>query len=169
LWEGAPLPGFHQPGKSLILMTFGLPFLIAGLAVVLHGLQRLHVAPPTSDAGLAVLVIAFGLPFIAIGGFLFFGPVQEALLAPRRLRYALTSRAAYIFRSTLSQKLEVYPITATTSLELEKGKGADSVWFHARLEKGPDGPSTAHVGFRNIADGERVFQLIRGIQESDTA
>jgi hypothetical protein len=130
---------------------------------------RLHVAPPTSDARLAVLVIAFGLPFIAIGGFLFFGPVQEALLAPRHLRYALTSRAAYIFRSTLSQKLEVYPITATTSLELEKGKGADSVWFHARLEKGPDGPSTAHVGFRNIADGERVFQLIRGIQESDTA
>jgi hypothetical protein len=169
LWEGAPLPGFHQLGKSLILMSFGLPLLLAGIGVVIFGLQRLHAALSTSDAGLAVFVTAFGLPFIAIGGFLFLGPVQEALITPRRLRYALTSRAAYIVRSTLTQTLEVYPITPTTPLELEKGNGADSVWFHARLENGSDGPTTAHVGFRNIADGERVFQLIRGIQGSDDA
>lgn len=168
LWEGAPLRGFHKPGKSLILMAFGLPFLLAGIGVVLYGLQRFNTAPSSSDAGLAVFVVASGLPFVVIGSFLFFGPIHEAMILPRRLRYALTSRAAYIFRSTLSQKLEVYPITPSTSLELEKGKGADSVWFHARLEKGPDGPATAHVGFCNIADGEKVFHLIRGIQESDT-
>jgi hypothetical protein len=169
LWEGAPQPGFHQPGKSLFLMAFGLPFLLAGIGVVAFGLQRLHAAPTASDAGLAVFAAAFGLPFAAIGAFLVLGPVHEALLAPRRLRYALTSRAAYIFRHTLSRKLEVYPITPTTSLELEKGKGADTVWFHTRLEQGPDGPATAHVGFRNIADGDRVFQLIRGIQGKDDA
>jgi hypothetical protein len=169
LWEGIPVPGFHQRGKSLALMAFGLPFLLAGLGVVVYGLQQTELAGSSSDVGLGIFATAFGLPFIAIGGFLFFGPVHEALIAPRRLRYALSTRAAYIRRATLSEKLEIYPITPTTPLELEKGKGADTVWFHARLESGPDGPSTAHVGFRNIADGDRVFHLIRGLQGKDDA
>ena len=169
LWEGAPLPGFHQPGKSLVLMVFGLPFLAAGIGVFGYGLHRFLTAQTTSEAGLAIFVTAFALPFKAIGGFLFFGPLHEALIAPHRMRYALTSRAAYICGTTLSRKLSVYPITPTTPLELEKGKGADSVWFHARPVSGVDGPATAHVGFRNIAEGERVFHLIRGLQESDDA
>ena len=169
LWEGAPLSGFHRPGAYLFLMSFGLLFLVIGIAVVVYGLLNFHAAPTASDTGLAVFVIAFGLPFGAIGAFLFFGPLYEAVLEPRRVRYALTSRAAYVFRSTMSRKLEVYPIPPTSWLQLEKGKRANTVWFHAWLENGPDGASMAHVGFRNIAEGERVFHLIRDLQEKDDA
>lgn len=167
LWQGAPEPGFEHPGKSLFLILFGLPFLIAGIGVLIYGLHRLTTA--TSDAGLAVLAIVFSLPFIGIGAFLGLGPIIEALTASKRVRYALSTRAAYVARSCLARKVEVYPLLPPTTLELQKGKRADSVWFHARQEPSADGGFvTVYSGFRNIVDGERVFRLIQSIHDGET-
>jgi len=169
LWQGAPEPGFEHPGKSLFLIAFGLPFLIGGVALFIFGLHRLTLATTSSDAGLALLVMAFSLPFGGAGAFLGLGPVIVACTASRRVRYALSTRAAYIMRSYLSRKLEVYPLLPATALELEKGKRADTVWFHARQEPSADsGFYTVYSGFRNITDGEQVFHLIRGIHEGET-
>lgn len=167
LWQGAPVPGFHQRGKSLFLMIFGLPFLVIGIAVFIFGVHRLSVAQTTSDAGLAVFFAAFGLPFGGVGGFLVFGPWIEARTAARHVRYALSTRAAYVARSAFGRKLSVYPILPATALELEKGRRADSLWFHARLERDSDGDiGTVRAGFENIADAEKVYQLIRALQET---
>ena len=61
--------------------------------------------------------------------------------------------------------LTVYPILPATALELEPGKRASTVWLHARLERDSDGDlGTTKAGFENIADGARVFHLIRELQ-----
>ena len=61
--------------------------------------------------------------------------------------------------------LEIYPILKSTSVGLQKGRRADTVWFHVRSEKDSDGDlSTTRIGFENIADGDKVLSLIRGIQ-----
>jgi hypothetical protein len=168
LWEGTPVPGFHQRGKALFLMIFGLPFLVIGIAAFFAGLHQLSQAADLSQAGLAVFLTAFSLPFAGIGGFLVFGPIFEARTDARHLRYALTNRAAYIWRAWPVEKVEVYPILPQTALELEKGKGADTVWLHARVERDSEGGlATVHIGFRNIAEGEKVFRLIREIQTGE--
>lgn len=164
LWEGAP--GFHQRGKRLVLMVFGLPFLIIGIAVFFLGLHRLTQAASISDAGLAVFFAAFGLPFLGLGGFLVFGPFVEARTATRYIRYALTTRAAYVLRTGPFRSLKVYPILPATALELEPGRLAGTVWLHARLERDSDGdPGTTKSGFENIAEAEKVFLMIRDLQD----
>ena len=169
LWEGAPLPGFHQRGKALVLMAFGAPFLVIGIAVFLSGVYRIALAQTPSDAGLAIFFAAFGIPFGALGAFLVFGPLLEARTASRTLRYALSSRAAYVARTAPFPSLKVYPIHPATALELVPGDRATTVWLHARLERDSDGElGTTRSGFENIADGEKVFHLIRDLQEKGT-
>jgi hypothetical protein len=166
LWEGSPVPGFHQRGKSIFMMVFALPFLVIGVAVFFTGLYRITQADGLSDVGLAIFFTAFGVPFGAIGAFFFFSPLVEARTAARHVRYALTDRAAYVARSTLGRRLSVYPILPTTALELERGDRATTVWLHARLERDSDGDlDTVKAGFENIADGEKVYHMIRELQD----
>ena len=44
LWEGAPVPGFHQRRLTFFLMLFGLPFLVIGVSLFL-------LQPPPLSAG----------------------------------------------------------------------------------------------------------------------
>ncbi|MBL9073209.1 hypothetical protein [Tabrizicola sp.] len=166
LWEGAPVPGLHQRSKAVFLMVFGLPFLALGVALFLFGLHRLTQAPTTSDAGLALFLTAFALPFGGLGAFLVFGPLIHARTAHRDIRYALTTRAAYVMRQGRFPSLKVYPILPYTALELEPGPRAGTVWLHARLERDSDGDlGTTKSGFENIAEAEKVFLMIRDLQD----
>lgn len=165
LWEGSPVPGLHQRGKAIFLMVFGSPFLIVGVSLFFHGLWQLTRAPTFADAGLALFVAAFGLPFGGIGAFLVFGPVIEARTASRDVRYVLTNRAAYVIRQGRFPSLKAYPILPSSALELEPGKRAATVWLHSRLERDSDGDlGTTKAGFENIAEAEKVFQMIRDLQ-----
>ena len=165
LWEGAPVPGLHQRGKAILLMVFGLPFLIIGVSLFFYGLYRLPKSETFADAGLSLFTTAFGLPFGGIGAFLVFGPLVEARTASRDVRYALTNRAAYVMRTGRFPSLKVYPIRPHTALELEPGKRASTVWLHSRLERDSDGDlGTTKAGFENIAEGEKVLNLIRDLQ-----
>jgi hypothetical protein len=165
LWEGTPVPGFHQRGKALFLMIFGLPFLVIGVAVFFSGLYRMTQAQDLSEAGLAIFFAAFGVPFGALGAFCTFGPIVEARTRARYVRYALTDRAAYVANTGPFPSLKVYPILPATALELEPGDRATTVWLHARLERDSDGDlGTTKSGFENIADGKHVYHLIRQLQ-----
>jgi hypothetical protein len=165
LWEGSPVPGFHQQGKAVFMMAFGLPSLVIGVAVFLSGLYRITLSDSLSDTGLAIFFAAFGVPFGAIGAFCFFGPWFEARTMSRHVRYALTGRAGYVARSGPFPSLKVYPILPYTAPELEPGPRASTVWLHAQLERDSDGDlETVKAGFENIAEGEKVFHLIRNLQ-----
>jgi hypothetical protein len=165
LWEGAPVPGFHQRGQAIFLMVFGLPFLGIGVSLFFYGLLQLTRAGTLSDAGLALFISAFSLPFSGMGAFLVFGPIIEARTAHRDIRYALTNRAAYVIRQGRFPSLKVYPILPTTALELEPGTRASTVWVHSRRERDSDGDlGTTKAGFENIAEADTVFALIRDLQ-----
>jgi hypothetical protein len=164
IWDGAPLPGIHGWGKIIGLALFGIPFLVIGTGILVTGLALL-VGPTWADFGLGVFIAAFSIPFAGIGAFLVFGQGIAAAQAHRRIRYALSTRCAYIGTTWLKPSLEIYPILKSTPVGLEKGRMADTVWFHVRNEKDSDGDlSTTRIGFDNIADGDKVLSLIRSIQ-----
>lgn len=165
LWEGAPAPGLHHPGKTAMLVAFGLPFLCIGTGLLFFGATHLPSAPTLDDAGLALFLTLFALPFGGIGAFMVFGPFMEARTNARFIRYMLTTRAAYVARTGRFPSLKVYPILPHTALELEPGKRAGTVWLHSRLERDSDGDlGTTKAGFENIAEAEKVFLMIRDLQ-----
>jgi hypothetical protein len=165
LWEGRPVHGLHQRRFTILLMLFGLPFLLIGVGVFFYGLWLSRNAAAVPDAGNALVTTTFGLPFAAFGAFLVFGPIIDARTASRDIRYALTTRAAYVQRTGRFPSLKVYPILPSTALELEPGKRASTVWVHARLERDSDGDlGTTKAGFENIAEGQMVFAMIRDLQ-----
>jgi hypothetical protein len=165
LWEGAPKPGVHGWGKIIGLALFGLPFLVVGIAVGVAGVRQIYMAQGWNDAGLGVFFIAFSFPFALIGTAMVFGQYYAAATAHRTIRYALSTRAAYIAKSGRKRSIESYPILRSTASGLEQGHNADSVWFHVQNERDSDGDrTTTRISFDNIADGVSVYRLIRGIQ-----
>ena len=164
LWEGAPRPGVHGWGRIIGMALFGLPFLVIGTGIMITGLGMM-IGPTWFDVGVGLFMAAFAIPFAGIGAFLVVGQGILAAQAHRRVRYALSTRCAYIGTSWVKPGLEIYPILKSTSVGLQKGRRADTVWFHVRSEKDSDGDlSTTRIGFENIADGDKVLSLIRGIQ-----
>lgn len=169
LWQGAPLPGVHGKARLIGLSLFGLPFLVVGGATCIAGLMMVIGAQGWADVGLSLFIAAFSLPFAGIGLALVFWQWVEAAQAHRKVRYALSNRAAYIARNGRTRSLESYPILRDTAVSLDKARGADTVWFHARIEKDSDGDrTTSRIGFENIADGDGVFRLIRSLQMDQT-
>ncbi|MDF2141000.1 hypothetical protein [Paenirhodobacter sp. CAU 1674] len=165
LWQGAPVPGFHAWPMAVFMTLFGIPFLAAGGGLSLGGLFFAFQAKSATDLGGTLLAAVFGLPFLAVGLFLVVGQWIIAAQAPRRVRYALSTRAAYIAKHYWGRDLAIYPILRSSGLELKTGRRAASVWFYSQRETDSDGDErTQRAGFENIADGEKVLRLIRELQ-----
>jgi hypothetical protein len=165
LWHGTPKPGVHGLAKIIGLAIFGLPFFGAGLGMLGAGLVMVFTDSSLGGIGMGLFMTAFSLPFTAIGGAMVLGQWYAAHQAHRKVRYALTNRAAYIAQSWWKRSLDAYPILRSTPVGLEKGRTADTVWFHVHSEKDSDGDrTTTRKAFDNIAHGETVFKLIRSIQ-----
>lgn len=165
LWEGSPVPGFHQRRLTFFMMLFGLPFLAVGVALFGYSLLLYPQAATIPEGGNALVTTAFSLPFAAFGAFLVLGPIIEARATARDIRYVLTTRAAYVIRRGRFPFVRVYPILPDTALELETGSRAGTVWMHSRRERDSDGDlGTTKAGFENIAEAEKVFRMIRDLQ-----
>jgi hypothetical protein len=165
LWEGAPKRGIHGIAKIIGLGIFGIPFLAAGLGMLATGLGMAIAGGNLGSVGLGLFLTIFALPFAGVGAALVFGQAYAAHQAHRRVRYAVSTRAAFIAENWWSRKIDCYPILRSSAIGLEKGRWADTVWFHVRAEKDSDGDlTTTRISFENIADGEKVFSLLRGIQ-----
>ena len=165
LWEGAPKPGVHGWPKIIGLALFGLPFLIVGIGVFVAGVRQMIVGGGWGDVGLGLFFTAFSIPFGGVGALMVIGQWWAAAEAHKRLRYAVSTRCAYIAKSYRTRSIESYPILKGTALGLEKDRGADTVWFHVRTEKDSDGDlTTSRISFDNIAEGDKVYALLRSIQ-----
>jgi hypothetical protein len=162
LWQGAPAPGLRITLPMVGLSLFGLPFLAAGLGTFGFGLVQLLGGRSLAEGGTGLFLIAFSAPFAGVGGLMVFGTWYKA--AHRRVRYALSTRRAYVATSWWKRRLESYPISPDTPLELERGP-TDSIWF--RTETRPNSDTTTRVGFENITEGERVYALLRRIQRGE--
>lgn len=165
LWEGTPKPGVHGWPKIIGLALFGLPFLIVGIGVFVAGIRQMIVGEGWGDVGLGLFFTAFSIPFGGVGALMVFGQWWAAAEAHKRLRYAVSTRCAYIAKSYRTRSIESYPILKGTALGLEKDRGADTVWFHVFSERDSDGDrTTTRISFDNIADGDQVYALLRSLQ-----
>jgi hypothetical protein len=169
LWEGAPKSGVRGWPKIIGLAVFGMPFLLVGLGVFGAGIDQAFRAEGWTGLGLGLFLLVFSLMFVGVGATMVFGQWYAAARAHRDIRYAVSTRCAYVAKSGWVRSLESYPILKSTALGLEKGRSADSVWFHVRSEKDSDGDlSTTRISFDHIADGDSVYRLLRGIQTGQT-
>lgn len=165
LWEGAPKPGVYGWPKIFGLALFGLPFLIVGIGVFAAGIRQIAQGGGWGDFGLGVFFTAFAIPFAGVGAVMVFGQWWAAAEAHKRLRYAVSTRCAYIAKTYRTRSIESYPILKGTALGLEKGRNADTVWFHVLSERDSDGDrTTTRISFDNIADGDRVYSVLRSLQ-----
>ncbi|MBA3910018.1 MAG: hypothetical protein C0524_09030 [Rhodobacter sp.] len=165
VWEGAPKPGVHGLAKIIGLAVFGLPFLGAGIGMLVAGLRQIAIGASWADIGLGLFLSVFALPFAGAGALMVVGQWWAAHEAHGKIRYALSTRAAYIAKSYWARSIETYPILPSTATGLEKGRTADTVWFHVRSEKDSDGDrTTIRIAFDNIADGLSVYRMIRSIR-----
>ncbi|MEE4347826.1 MAG: hypothetical protein V2I53_13600, partial [Paracoccaceae bacterium] len=114
--------------------------------------------------GLALFLILFSLPFAAAGIFLVAVPSLKARYAPRYVRYALSTQRAYIAESWWSRQMKTYPILPRARVDLLHD-GLDTVVLHYGAERDSDGdPVTVTARFEQLADGQRLYHLIRQIQ-----
>lgn len=165
LWEGAPKPGVHGWPKIIGLALFGSPFLALGVGVFLTGIWQMINAKGWGEAGLGLFFTVFAIPFGGVGALMVFGQWWAAAEAHKRLRYAVSTRCAYIAKFYWTRSIESYPILKSSALGLEKRRSADTVWFHVQTEKDSDGDrTTTRISFDNIAEGEKVYALLRSIQ-----
>ncbi|MCB2116302.1 MAG: hypothetical protein KDE00_08375 [Rhodobacteraceae bacterium] len=165
LWEGAPLPGTHNRPMLIFITLFGIPFFVAGAALTFGGLFFVFKAGNLTEAGGSLLAAVFGMPFLGVGLFLVVWQWVMAYTAHARIRYALSTRAAYIAKRYWRRELSIFPITKTTPLEMQDTRNGATVWLHALKQEDSDGDKvTTKIGFENIADGARVLGLLRNLQ-----
>ena len=161
-WEGAPLPGIRNKARLTFLTIFGIPFLLIG---IFGTLASLHLIFLKSQIGLGLFLLAIALILGGLGVIMVFWQWVDAARAHRTIRYALTSKCAYIAQTGPKLRLETYPILASSETALEHRNGYDNLWLHLRHERDSDGaPTTTKIGFEGIADGLTPYKLIRSIQ-----
>jgi len=164
LWQGQPEPGLKAPWAAFFSSVFGIPFFLAGLKILSDGLSGFSEANGGAALGHGLLLTAFSIPFIGVGSTLCFGSWIAALYGDRYTQYALTNKRAYVAHSFPTHKLATYVIGPDDVVTLTQGK-FDTVQFKTIQERDSDGDKkTSKIGFNFIADGSKVYKLIREIQ-----
>lgn len=164
LWQGKPENVRHW-ALNVFISVFGLPFLWAGVAVLLSGLGMIGNGT-FMDFGLGVFQLAFAVPFLGVGAAMVFGIWLLDWLAPDRTRYALTNKAGYIATRLWGRKMDVFPIMPDIRVELiEHRRGTSTIYFHFEEKLDSDGDQfTSKKGFADIADGQEVYRIVREAQ-----
>lgn len=168
VWTGSPVSDRRLRWSQIGLATFGAPFLIVGVG--LCGATIWSVVTGQADTlakmGAAVFLTLFSLPFAAAGLFLVAGPTIKARYAPRYIRYALSTRRAYIAESWWSHQLKTYPLTPDMRVDLLRD-GLDSVILHSGHERDSAGDVvTVAAKFEQLSDGRPLYLLIRQLQSN---
>ena len=164
IWQGAPEPGPRSYLLPTFMSVFGIPFFLGGLAFAGTGLGFLISMDNLADFGLGLFLTAFSVPFLGVGAGLTIGTWVYAFIDHKHVRYALSSKSAYLAKSFFKHTLETYTIGADDAITLDQGR-YDNVKFKTIHERDSDGDKTTRsIGFDGITNGREVYALIRQIQ-----
>ena len=153
LWQGAPATGLRFSGAGLAISFFGIFFLA-------FSLFWMGMASSIGNGGFFWL---FGFPFVLVGVWLVAGHWFFDAYRRRRSRYALTNKRALIARTVFGRRMESYPIKSDSEISLISG-ALDSVYFAQKIHYSKNGRQVKNIGFRFIADGQEVYDLLRKVQ-----
>lgn len=148
LWQGHPRREFVLPGVKISAILFGMVFV---------GFSVFWMIGAAREGG---FIWMFGLIFFFIGLGLVYRNVLEPTLRRWRTHYTLTDRRIFIATNMPFERrrLHDYRVTPTTPVELSYD-GSSSIW----LGEGRT------AGFSHIEDSDRVYQLIKNIQNRPAA
>ncbi|MBY5931586.1 hypothetical protein KUV51_01135 [Tateyamaria omphalii] len=114
--------------------------------------------------------LLLGVPALFLGIALYFFIGQHFWAAFQRSRtfYTLTDKRAFIgHRGLTGRKLDSFPITPDTNLQLKEGR-RNAVWFSAREGKQMfSNRREKEIGFERLDDPRGVYQLLRSVQRGD--
>ncbi|HHB81247.1 MAG TPA: aspartate carbamoyltransferase catalytic subunit [Aliiroseovarius sp.] len=157
LWQGRPDTRIHIKLGNIFTMIFGLSF--AGFA--------LFWMVMAASAGGAFWM--FGLIHFTAGLAIILGPIFWTPYKRRRTWYTLTDRRAIIATDLpfKGKQLKSYPIDDATMLDFSPGDPA-SITFAQERRRGSKGRTyTVDIGFEYIGEGDKVYRLMRDIQQGD--
>lgn len=155
LWQGTPEAGIQFEPKKMIPFIFGLFF--AGFALF-------WMIMAASAGGLFWM---FGLIHFTVGNSMSVGAFLWPAFMARRTWYTLTNQRAFIATTSVfgTRKLDSYPVTKDTDITTTLHRYM-TINFASERRRGNKGRSyTKHFGFRDLADGDTVFKLMRAIQK----
>ncbi len=165
LWQGAPIPMLRITVGDFVVAALGLVILCFGLGMFFASIEYFPAAETWLDTVMTIIWFIGSLPIVALGGGLTFVFTYAEFMRRRNTRYALSTRCAYIATNWRKFTIDSYPILPNTEVSLDQRKRWYGVTFHARKTDDEDGGiTTTLIGFERIADGPKVFRLIRGIQ-----
>lgn len=162
LWQGRPDGGLHLKGSNLLISGLGVGF----IAFSFFWIAMAFSFPGTQSNPLGWLFPMFGLPFVAVGLWLVFGVHVVDVRKRRRSIYALTNKRALIGTDFGTRRLKSHPISKDTALELRPGP-PDTVIFAVVERHNDDETRVEEIGFEYIADGARVYEMIRKVQRGE--
>lgn len=153
IWQGRPDGAVTLKARNVMMLVFGIFF--AGFALFWMTMAA------QSGGGFWM----FGLIHFSVGLGIIFAALFWGAYRRRRSWYTLTSNRALIATGLplLGKKLESWPITADSVLELTQGP-PDTVNFAEKTKNGNSGTYQVPIGFERIDDGRKVFRMMRDIQ-----
>ena len=157
LWQGRPDQRFHVDGGDLFGAGFGLIF--AGFAVFWMLMAARMDAP----------FWMFGLIHFSVGVGLVFKTILGPTLQRRQTWYTLTDRRAFIATDSArkGRRLQSYPIDPDIRISFFEGP-PDTLHFARETRTTDKGRTyTVPLGFDRIADGHKVFALLRQVQRDE--
>ena len=154
IWQGQPSARVQLEFESAFAVLFMMVWGGVPLFMVIS-------APET---------LLLGVPALFLGIALYFFVGQHFWAAYQRSRtfYSLTNTRAFIAYSNLTgRKLDSYPITEHTTLQLDEGR-KKAVWFDTKYGGQMFSNKTdVRVGFERLDNPREVYQLLRAVQRGD--
>lgn len=153
LWQGRPDGNIVFKIGFIFTFIFGLFF--AGFA--------LFWMVMASQAG--GFFWMFGLIHFFVGLSLAIGPPFYNAWSLRHTWYTLSDKRAFIAtdKPFTGRKLQSYPINESTILEYTSGDLA-TLHFQKESRRTKNGTRMIDIGFERIAEGDKVYRLMRDIQ-----
>lgn len=153
LWQGRP------DGSAVWQRRHILPVLL-GFGVACLGLIWIFLV---SDGN--IYTAAMGLILIVLGAFLGLAPPIMSSMVRKASWYSLSNKRAFIamHRKSVGRKLAAYRIDPEFELLFDY-KDPATIIFAIETRQPGNAAYTVKIGFEQIRDGEKVYQMLRDIQ-----
>lgn len=165
LWQGKPASGIRLDDRLRRRLAFGVLF-IAIFVYLVFG-EQITGTPSSSSfpQGAGIAIIVLGILWLAV-------PIISDSVTRSHTHYALTNERALIARDGSGHRVKSYAIDSQTEIDYRRGDFA-TINFSQRRESvmGSSGATQGRgytgVGFRYLADGDKVYDLMTKIQRGE--
>ncbi len=154
LWQGRPDPKIVWQKRHILPAILGLG--VAGLGILWIFFT------PLSSGYTAIL----GVFLLILAAFLAIAPPVMAAMVRKATWYSLSNKRGFIamHREQVGRKLSAYVIDPDFEIKFD-GQDPATIMFAIDIRQPGNASYIAKISFDRIAEGQKVYDLMRGIQE----